>query len=211
MVYVPVASAFPGARPAEMPYDVASAAWYSQPLGSGGVKPDKTLNGETYQLERFVAARSGASTVFEVIITRSPAPPADWDVPLLRVMETGSGISSAATPTTSPIPGGVRYRFQVRPPLQGFIPVSDTTNRTGAERYQLAFMPSRDVKLPPAMRRAGTFDGASVETRMQQAPPQLPIAERVAGRRLEFRNTRSAGRVVNDEKVAGKRQELRRR
>lgn len=211
-VYVPVLSAFSESRPAELPYDVASAAWYARPLGSRAVKPDKVLDGDAYHLERFEAARSGDAPVFEVVITRSPAPPpADWDTPLLRVVEVNSAISSAATPTTTAIPGGVRYRFLVRPPLQGFIPTSDTVNRSGAERYQLAFLPSRDVKEPPALRRAATFDGASVETRMQQGPPQLPVAERVAGKRLEFRSTRTAGRVVYDAKVAGKRQELRNR
>ncbi|MGV3719647.1 MAG: hypothetical protein ACO1SX_01960 [Actinomycetota bacterium] len=211
MVYVPVASAFPGSRPAEMPYDVASAAWYARPLGSRDVKPDKVLDGDTYQLERFDTARNGDSTVFEVVITRSPAPPADWDIPLLRVVEGRSNISSAATPTTTPIDGGVRYRFLVRPPLEGFAPTPNGVNRSEAVRYQLAFLPAREVKEPPALRRAATFDGASVETRMQQGPPQLTVAERVAGKRLEFRSSRSAGRVVNDQKVAGKRQELRNR
>jgi len=209
MVYVPVVSAFSEPRPADMPFDVASAAWYSQPLGSRGVKPDKVLDRDTYHLERFDTARSGDSTVFEVVITRSPAPPADWDVPLLRVVETNSSISSAATPTTTPMSGGVRYRFLVRPPLQGLTPTSNGANRSGAERYQLAFLPARGVKEPPALRRAATFDGASVETRMQQGPPQLTVAERVAGKRLEFRSARSAGQVVFDQKVAGRRQERR--
>ena len=211
IIYVPVALGYTeGPRPG-MPHDVSAATWYLEPLGSREAKPDKVLDDARYVLERFETVRVGGRPMLEVVITRYPAPAAGTDVPLLRVVEPESNISAAATATVSAIPGGVRYRFLVEPPLRNFAPEGDPGMVPATDRYSLLFMPARDVKYPAAMRQLGTFAGASVETRMQQGPPQLPVQERVAGKRLEFRNTRSAGRVVYTEKVAGKRQEIRNR
>lgn len=211
MIYAPVVSAFSGARSAELPHAVAAAAWYNVTTGSQGTKADKVIDGGRYTLERLGEPSRGGSGAVEVVIARYPAPAADWDVPVLRVVDAASGISSSATAVTEPLVGGVRYRFQVPGPLRRFAAISDAPDQLRAPRYQLEFLPEGGVKEPVALRRAGTFGGASVEMRMTQGPPQLPVAERVAGKRLEFRSARSAGRVVYDEKVAGKRQELRTR
>jgi hypothetical protein len=209
IIYAPVATAYPGARPGELPHDVSVATWYA--LASGQTaKPDKVLDNGRYVLERFETIRNGAEPALEVVISRYPAP-TGGDVPLLRVVDRDSNISSAATPISSAIPGGVRYRFQVRPPLHDFAAMSNPGSRREAQQYMLRFLPARPVAQPAAMRRAGTFGGASTETVMSQGPPQLTVAERVAGKRLEFRSAKAPGVVVYDAKVAGKRQERRNR
>jgi hypothetical protein len=210
MIYAPVVAAYPGSRPAGLPYDVSAATWYQQPLGSRAVKPDKVLDDGTYVLERFGALRDGGASVFEVVITRTPALPGA-PVPELRVVHPDSAISAAGFPTVTQTAGGTTYRFLVRPPLAGFIPTGSAATAQDLSRYELRFLPAREVRNPAWMRQAGTFAGASVESRMAEGPPRLPIEERVAGKRLEFRSARSAPVVTYDEKVAGRRQEQRNR
>ena len=209
MIYAPVVAAHSGSRPAGLPYDVSAATWYQQPLGSRAVKPDKVLDNGTYVLERFQAVRGSGAPMFEAVITRTPALPAGAALPELRVVHPDSAISAAGFPTATQTGNGTTFRFLVRPPLADLTASSDTTAGQDLSRYELRFSPARDVKNPPWMRQAGTFAGASIETRMQQGPPRLPIEERVAGKRLEFRSARSAPVVTYDEKVAGRRQEIR--
>ncbi|MCC2670205.1 MAG: hypothetical protein K0Q72_2676 [Armatimonadetes bacterium] len=211
MIYAPVASAYPGSRPADQPHDVSAATWFQQSLGSRAARPDKVLDGGSYVLERFTTIGNGDNPMFEVVVTRTPAPPAGTALPALRVVHPDSAISAAALPTMTQASGSATYRFLVRPPLAGFTPVASAPGGQNASRYELRFLPAGEVRNPVWMRQAGTFAGAGVEARMSQAPPQLPVEERVAGRRLEFRSAQSAPVVTYDEKVAGRRQEQRNR
>jgi len=209
MVYVPLASSFPGPRPGDQPYDVAAASWYSERLGSHGTKPDRVLDKGNYVLNRFETVGGEGSRMLEVVVTRYPAPPADAPAPQLRITDPGSNISASAFATSVPVAGGTEFRFRVRPPLLGFAPNAEPANLPAANRYILSFLPARDVPLPAGLRTAGGFSGAGVEGRMDQGPPRLPVEERVAGKRLEFRSARSAPQVTYDERVAGRRQERR--
>lgn len=211
MVYVPVVSAFSGARPGEQPYDRAAASWYSEALGSRETKPDRVLDKGNYVLNRFETVGDVGSRMLEVVVTRYPAPPAGTPAPQLRITDPRSNISASAFAAATPVAGGMEFRFQVRPPLQGFAPNADAANLPASNRYALSFLPAGEVPLPVAMRTAAGFGGIGVEGRMEQGPPRLPLEERVAGKRLEFRNARSAPQVTYDERVAGKRQEIRKR
>lgn len=211
IVYVPLASAFPGARPGEQAYDTAAASWYQASLGSQGSKPDQVLDKGNYVLNRFETVGQEGARMLEVVVTRYPAPPAGTPLPQLRITDPGSNISASAFATETAVAGGTQYRFLVRPPLLGFAPTADPRNLPASERYALSFLPAREVPPPPRLRTAGTFSGAGVEARMSEGPPRLPVEERVAGRRLEFRSARSAPVVTYDERVAGRRQETRKR
>jgi len=211
IVYVPLASAFPGPRPGDQPYDVAAASWYSERLGNRESKPDRVLDKGTYVLNRFETVGAPGSRMLEVVVTRFPAPPAASPAPQLRITDPRSNISASAFATAAPVAGGTEFRFRVRPPLLGFSPNADPENLPASNRYTLSFLPARDVPLPPALRTAATFSGAGVEARMDQGPPRLPLEERVAGKRLEFRSARRAPQVTYDERVAGRRQEMRKR
>jgi hypothetical protein len=209
IIYVPLASAFPGPRPADQPYDTAAASWYQELLGSRETKPDQVLDKGKYVLNRFETAGRDGARMLEVVVTRYPAPPAGAPLPQLRITEPSTNISASAVATATPVAGGMEFRFLVRPPLLGFAPNADSRNLPATERYTLSFLPARDVPLPARLRTAGTFSGAGVEARMAEGPPRLPVEERVAGKRLEFRSARSAPVVTYDERVAGRRQETR--
>lgn len=211
MVYVPLASAFPGPRPADQPYDVAAASWYDERLGSHGTKPDRVLDKGNYVLNRFETMDGEGSRMLEVVVTRYPASPAGTPAPQMRITDPGSNISASAFAVPVPVAGGTEFRFRVRPPLLGFAPNADRGNLPASNRYILSFLPARDVPLPAELRTAAGFSGAGVEAQMAQGPPRLPVEERVAGKRLEFRSARSAPQVTYDERVAGRRQERRNR
>lgn len=211
IIYVPVASAYPGTRPGEQPYDRAAASWYQELLGTREAKPDRVLDKGNYVLNRFEAVGAPGARMLEVVVTRYPAPEADAPLPQLRITHPSTNISASAFATATAVAGGMQYRFLVRPPLLGFAPNADPNNLPASDQYTLSFLPARDVPLPASLRTAGTFSGSGVEARMSQGPPRLPVEERVAGRRLEFRSARSAPLVTYDERVAGRRQEKRKR
>lgn len=199
IVYAPLATAYPGSRPVHQPYEQASASWYEQAFGTTG-KPDKTLDHADYRLERFDTLKGGD---IQVVITRTGG--REESAPELRVTEPKSLLTSRATARITPIAGGSRYAFTVRPPLAGFAPAS----QAASERYLIEFMASGYVAPPSSMARKPTFDGVNPEIRALQGPPRLPNEERVAGKRMEYRSAKSAPTVVTDPKVAGKRQEYR--
>lgn len=209
IIYAPVASAFPGARPPEQPHDVSAATWYTLPLGATNAGANKVLDDAQYRVERFTAVRGdNGMPLLEVVVVRSPGPVPGAAPPQLRVVHPQTHISAAAFPAAT---DGGRYRFLVRPPHLGLAPEGDVAVLPSADRYELRFMPAGSVRYPPTMRQAGTFAGAGVEVRMAEGPPRLPVQERVAGKRLEFRSAQSAPVVTFDQRVAGRRQELRNR
>jgi hypothetical protein len=192
LVYVPLGWSFPGAKPADQPYDVATAAWYRQPLGSTGAAPDKVLDKSSYTLERFDLVRADGGRLMRVVVTQRPAP-AERQPPMLRVMNPQSMISASSVAGIEDLPDGVRYTFLVRPPHHDFIPAGERVAATAPRDYELRFMPARNVELPRYIVGAPTFNrGLDPETRAAMPPPRLPVEERVAGKRIEYRS----GRVV---------------
>lgn len=197
IVYAPLGWAFTGSRPVGQPHDVSSATWYQVRPGSAAVKPDSVLDKAEYRLERFDMANG----VFNVVITRrgGQADPA----PELRLVDTETNITSRAQPSIE----GDRYTFVVKPPLAGF----GASATPKAERFEIRFMGSGNVRPPASIVRAPTFGGEDLETRSLSGPPQLPKSERVAGKRIEYRSATGPRVVEDSERVAGKRQEMRRK
>ena len=201
IIYAPIGSAYPERRPARQPYDEASAAWYLQPVGATAVKPSKVLDKAEYTLDRFDLTPGG----MRVVITRTGGQPEP--APMLQILNTETQISSRATPVVTPVAGGSRYTFLVRPPHQGLASAFQTAK---SDRFELRFMSSREVPTPPSIARRPTFGGESKAIQALNGPPRLPRAERVAGKRIEYRSASSPGVVVQD-RVAGSRQERRNR
>lgn len=199
IIYAPIATAYPGSRPAHQAYEQPAASWYQKTLGTTG-KPDKTLDNAEYRLDRF-EMKGGE---IEVVITRTGG--RNESAPELRVTEPKSLLTSRASAHITPIAGGSRYTFALRPPLAGFAPPSQLP---ASNQYVIEFMASGYVAPPSSMARKPTFDGVNPEIRALQGPPRLPVEERVAGKRMEYRSAKSAPTVVTDPKVAGKRQEYR--
>lgn len=188
IVYAPLAWAFPGSAPPNMVRDVSVASWYRVSLNVSNRRPDKVLDDNRYTLERFalIGTGEGERPQFRVVVTQRPAPPIGSAAPRLSVVHPNQ-ISSVALGTADRLADGVRYTFTVEPPLAGFRP---TRQLPAAGEYSVRLMPARDVSYPVALRRAPTFAGVDVETRMATPPPRLPRAERVAGKRLEYRRGR---------------------
>jgi hypothetical protein len=208
IIYVPVGWKFAGPKPGRMPYDVSTATWYAQPIGSRGVLPNKVLDKADYRLESFDMTDDAR---VRVVMTRRATDGADMGAPQIQVTNTDTHITVHGYPQVERTAEGVRYTYVAPAPEIGFVPRRAASTSGNAERYELRFLPEREVKLPASVARKPTFGGDDIETRMSRSLPQLPAVERVAGRRIEYRKGDRAGVVVdNQEKVAGRRQEFRR-
>jgi len=201
--YVPVLRTFTGRRTGDGSYLLPSASWFQEASGSHDRKPDMVRDNARYTLEAFEPIQGDAAGRMRVVITRSPAPPADSQPPLLQLVETRSRVTTRATPEVEAMADGVRYTFTVSPFQVGVV-----SERSKPQRYQVDFVPEKGVSRPDYIAMWPTFGGATWWERATQGPPRLPYAERVAGKRIEYRSASDAGRVI-DSKVAGKRQEFR--
>lgn len=206
IVYVPLGWAFPGPRPPHQPYSVAVASWFAVAPGSGQAPADRALDDGRYVLQRFERIQSGRRRGWlRGEIVRRPAPPAEAAPPRVEVVHRGTLLTARTLATAEPLPDGVRYRFEVPSPEQGF-----AGPEPGGAGYEVRLLPAREVRPPAEIVRKPTFGGGDEWARLMPPPPQLPVAERVAGRRIEYRSPRSAGQVVEGRaRVAGKRQERR--
>lgn len=200
VVYVPLASKFPGPRPGNIEYGVAAAAWYQQPLGARNVKPDDVLDKGEYTLERFEMATPGAVSsrpLVRVVITRRSGAAPGANLPLLEVVDAETGISAQrVSPSVEALGQGVRFSYVTMLPLWGVASLRPGAAKGEGRRYGLRFLPERGVELPRYFTLAPTFGGADLETRMNQGPPKLPVEERVAGKRIEYRS----GKVIENPK-----------
>lgn len=187
IVYVPLGWAFPGPRPATMPHDVSAAAWYRQPLGTRGARPDSVLDDAEFRLESFETTGAGPAPgrTFRVVVVRRPAVSEGTAAPLLRVVDSDSQIGSAALGAAEPVPGGTRFTFTLRPPHYG---LARSGKLPDSDRFELLFMPARGVKKPEYITLKPTFGGDNPRDRMNLPPPRPPLVERVAGKREEVRN-----------------------
>jgi hypothetical protein len=197
-VYVPLVWAFPGRRPADMPYSVSVASWFRQPLGARDVRASTVLDKARYTLDEFslMDANSPRARV-AVVITRTPALPEGTEPPRLDLVHP-SGISAPHVPADmESVPGGTRFTFITTPPLWNYTAGNSNVDPKDVQRYEVRLLTAREeVRRPRSITRAPTFGGFDIETRMSLPPPRLPREERVAGRRIEYRS----GKVVTDTK-----------
>ena len=208
IIYAPVVSHFPGARPGEMPYNYPVASWGGQFFGSRNVSPVVTSDHGKYQLEVFQLDQSTKNPILHVSIVRRPIPPEGEAPPQLRVIDNHSSISTSAFASVERLPDGLRYQFTVAPPLFDIDNLRSAEVLAGVRNFQLDLFPARDVERPKYIAGAPGFGGLDPLSRAAQPRPSLPSAERVAGKRLEYRSAKSPGPAVQ-EHTAGKRQEER--